>query len=117
MTTVPCGACRRANLIERRYCGGCGGNLAPICRGCGFANQGDDRFCGGCGDPLTVEASTRSAHPAPAWSSTAAVVEQSAGASDLDLNELFRASSETTGELPRIGINQADLDRMFGASS
>jgi hypothetical protein len=41
-------SCTRINDPWRRFCGGCGAQLAPACR-CGFVNGRHDKFCGGCG--------------------------------------------------------------------
>lgn len=52
--SVGCPRCCRGNDDRRRYCGGCGENLDPVCRVCGFGNDGCDLFCGGCGKHLVA---------------------------------------------------------------
>lgn len=63
---MTCPGCQRQNQPHRRYCGGCGCNLAPVCRQCSFANEGEDRYCGGCGELLTAGAGEGTAEVAAA---------------------------------------------------
>lgn len=44
--------CTRINDPWRRFCGGCGSQLAHACADCGFTNSRNDRFCGGCGHKI-----------------------------------------------------------------
>ena len=120
-----CPGCRRENLAARRYCGGCGCNFEPACAGCGFANERSDRFCGGCGEPLRAAHHPRpgvathgAAHAAaPAVSAAPATATTVWEASELA--ELFAppAAPEETNDLPEVGINQDNLDDLFGGAS
>ena len=113
MTTTPqkgtlnCPGCERGNDPKRRYCGGCGCSLVPICRHCQFSNDSDDRFCGGCGSQLLVD---RPHVPEPARTTAAfapAITE---------LGDLFApsATASLTSRIPKIGVSQDDLDLLFG---
>jgi hypothetical protein len=62
---VNCPTCQRDNDPRRHYCGRCGANLSPVCRGCHFVNSAEDRFCGGCGDLMTWSAAASAPHAAP----------------------------------------------------
>jgi len=126
---VTCPGCRRDNHAARRYCGGCGCNFEPACTGCGFANERSDRFCGGCGEPL--RAAARHPHPgiaargasgaahaaAPAVAAAPATTSTVWEASELA--ELFAPppAPEETNDLPEAGINQDNLDDLFGGAS
>jgi hypothetical protein len=105
MATIPCAACQRPNLADRRFCGGCGASLALPCTACKFSNHGVDRFCGGCGIATGA---------ADAIKPTAT---KAARGARIDVVELFDTRRETTSELPRIGIDQGDLDKLFGGGS
>jgi hypothetical protein len=132
---VNCPGCRRDNHAARRYCGGCGCNFEPACTGCGFANERTDRFCGGCGEPLRAVAphprpgvAANAAHgaavtAAPAVIVAPAVIAAPATASTVweasELAELFAPppAPEETHDLPEVGINQENLDDLFGGAS
>jgi hypothetical protein len=123
---VICPACQRDNQPKRRYCGACGCNFDPACRACGFANERKDRFCGGCGLALATAASAvaasaataasavASAPPPPATTARAAAATSSWAAGELA--GLFNkpAVIEEATDLPEQGVDQADLDRLFG---
>jgi class 3 adenylate cyclase/tetratricopeptide (TPR) repeat protein len=51
---MDCRACGFENLEAARFCGGCGGSLAPVvtCAECGADSPSSHRFCHGCGAPL-----------------------------------------------------------------
>jgi class 3 adenylate cyclase len=53
---VNCASCGRENRTGARFCGGCGGSLAPRCPACGAAAEPDARFCDGCGASLAAPA-------------------------------------------------------------
>jgi hypothetical protein len=132
---VTCPSCRRDNRTGRRYCGGCGCNFEPACDGCGFANDAADRFCGGCGHSLRAErraqgaagaraagaAVPAAAHPAaPRPAAAAAVAGLAAAGSAWEANELAAlftpaAVADAEPALPEAGINQDDVDRLFGS--
>jgi hypothetical protein len=118
---VTCPGCQRDNHPARRYCGGCGCNFEPACADCGFANDAADRFCGGCGLSLRVDPRSRAgiaALPRIGKSITAPVpIAAAAGGWDLnELAELFTpaAVAEETPDLPEAGINQDNIDQLFG---
>ena len=117
---VNCPACRSENRPGRRYCGKCGCNFEPACGGCGFANESDDRFCGGCGVGLVVASSvarsTVAAPPQLGRTPTPQVVQPAAAAMVDELAGLFapKPAKEAESQLPEVGIEQHDLDRLFG---
>lgn len=96
-----CPACARPNKADRRFCGGCGANLEPVCRACAFANDAGDKFCGGCGVGLRAEAPRVQVVKAPP-----------AG----ELVGLFAKAvkAEEPAKLPDTGVSQSDLDKLFG---
>ncbi len=53
-TSMRCIACGTANPDEARFCGACGGRLAPpdSCPHCHAPTRLDQRFCNACGGPL-----------------------------------------------------------------
>lgn len=100
---MTCPGCARPNKPERRFCGGCGTNLEPVCRACAFANDADDKFCGGCGVTLRAEAAPR----------VVAVVKPAPGG---ELVGLFAKApkADAPAKLPDSGVSQGDLDKLFG---
>jgi hypothetical protein len=119
---VTCPGCQRDNQPARRYCGGCGCNFEPACASCGFANDAIDRFCGGCGVALRAGDSRMiGTHAAAAPVAAGAVIAAPTGwASELaDLFEPAAAAAAAVEEsdLPEAGINQDDVDRLFGDAS
>jgi hypothetical protein len=125
---MKCTACGRANLADRRYCGGCGARLECRCARCDFKNAQDDAFCGGCG----VGMSGRTAiAPAPTVAANAppekhlaevhAVEAEPEGENDPDalteaeLAELMQPPSTSNVDLPH-RVSQTDIDKLFGAS-
>jgi hypothetical protein len=138
---VICPDCQRVNAPHRRYCGRCGGNLAPVCRRCDFHNERDDRFCGGCGELLVAASDgftpapphaaalgpvlgpvlggplgpALGALPAPVPADPIAVA---ALAMPDELSGLFAPALDEPepGRLPEGAIAQDDLDRLFGAA-
>ena len=74
-----CTGCGRENRQGRRFCGGCGGALAPVCAACGAQNDPGDRFCGDCAASLGTAPETVA--PRASSSSTAAVQAASAPSS------------------------------------
>jgi Double zinc ribbon len=118
---VTCPGCQRDNHPARRYCGGCGCNFEPACAECGFANEAADRFCGGCGQGLRayhpraeISVFSRSAAqttgPLPGGAPTVGVWDLN------ELAELFAPAPvvEEAPDLPEVGINQDNLDQLFG---
>ena len=121
---MSCGGCGRDNKPNRRYCGRCGHNLAPICKGCRFENDAADRFCGGCGERLGASnGGTTVQPPPPRRTAPALAVSFSKVANDesLSADELAEllAPAEATEvvALPDGAIGQDDLDRLFGGAS
>ena len=141
-----CPACTRDNDPRRRYCGKCGHNFRPCCRRCSFANDGGDRFCGGCGANLVASEGVYLRVPAAAGvlppvrnadteSATTQVVpvvsrvparaaarppvppaqELAMPAGD-ELAGLFTATAVPATALPQTGVNQDDVDRLFGVA-
>jgi hypothetical protein len=112
MTTarLTCPGCARGNDPKRRYCGGCGCSLVPICRSCQFSNESDDRFCGGCGSNLIAA----SAH-APELVRAAPAIAPAISAMT-ELGDLFApsATASLTSRIPKVGVGQDDLDLLFG---
>lgn len=117
-----CPSCQRDNEPRRRYCGKCGCNFEPACGGCGFANGREDRYCGGCGSLLAAvaahaspsvaaPAAARAAHGPPQPAGPAPVVDELAG---LFAQQQQQQAAAELPELPAAGIEQADLDRLFG---
>jgi hypothetical protein len=107
---MTCPGCQAPNRAERRYCGRCGCNFAPACQACGFANEVTDRYCGGCGDSL--QAGTQLVLASPSGAAT------TEGAWSVDeLAGLFAQTPAAVDEnqLPETGVDQEDLDRLFGA--
>ena len=138
---MTCPGCQRANAPERRYCGRCGCNLAPVCRRCSFHNECDDRYCGGCGELLVANetgftpapphaAAHLSARPpahlsapgAPAAPAAPAPVPAPAPPKVIampdELSGLFAppVAVDESQRLPERTIAQADLDRLFGGA-
>jgi hypothetical protein len=140
---VNCPSCQRDNDPRRHYCGRCGANLSPVCRGCHFVNTADDRFCGGCGDLMTWNAAPTGAHARPTPTTLAPPVPVAAPAprvkaltvpapmapaiatvtpkrTDMitagDLAELLAAATAPAAAvgLPETNIGQDDLDALFG---
>jgi hypothetical protein len=116
---VTCPECQRDNQPARRYCGGCGCNFEPACASCGFANDHIDRFCGGCGVALRVGGS-RMIHSHAAPGAVTPVIAAPLGWSN-ELAGLFEpaaaAAAEEESDLPEAGIDQDDVDRLFGGAS
>ena len=117
---MTCPGCQRDNHPARRYCGGCGCNFEPACAECGFANDAVDRFCGGCGQSLRAHRprAVIAALPRSAAQTTGPVAgAAAAGVWDLnELAELFTPAAvvEDAPDLPEVGINQDNLDQLFG---
>jgi len=57
---VVCPSCGAKNPITVKFCGSCGGSLAPapkiICPNCKAENPANMKFCGSCGKPITQPA-------------------------------------------------------------
>ena len=104
---LTCPGCERGNDPKRRYCGGCGCSLVPICRRCQFSNDSDDRFCGGCGTTLLADRGPL-AEPVRATSVLVPAMTE--------LGDLFapNATASLTSRIPKIGVGQDDLDLLFG---
>ena len=51
-----CVHCGRTNRAGARFCGGCGGTLAPRCPTCGSESEPDAQFCDACGAALVAHA-------------------------------------------------------------
>ena len=49
-----CASCGEANRAGARFCGGCGGPLAPRCSECGVEAEPGRRFCDACGSSLAA---------------------------------------------------------------
>jgi hypothetical protein len=118
---MTCAACARENAANRRYCGGCGANLAPTCSGCSFVNASDDRYCGGCGRAL-VAGSGASAAATPAGAPSPAPARRTRTGVEVisqeELEELLAApAGDADDGLPSGTIGQDDLDRLFGEPS
>ena len=116
-----CPGCKRDNHPARRYCGGCGCNFEPACVDCGFANDAADRYCGGCGLSLRAHRQRPgvAALPRAAAHAPAPAVPGGTAASVRDLNELAELFTpavivEEASDLPEVGINQDNLDQLFG---
>ena len=63
-----CAQCRFENPPGMRFCGQCGGPLAPRCPQCGAEVPAGFRFCGQCGASLVAAApAARSPRPATAY--------------------------------------------------
>jgi class 3 adenylate cyclase/tetratricopeptide (TPR) repeat protein len=67
---IICQHCGFENAAGRKFCGGCGTQLALTCASCGAANEPGVRFCGECGSAF-VDGS-----PAPATRVATAVAER-----------------------------------------
>jgi len=104
---MTCPGCARPNKPDRRFCGGCGANLEPVCRACAFANDADDKFCGGCGATLRGDA--------PRVAVAVAVKAAPAG----ELVGLFAKApkADAPAKLPDTGVSQSDLDKLFGGQA
>jgi hypothetical protein len=102
--------------MDRGYCGGCGGDLQPVCRGCRFVNEESDKFCGGCGSALGPHGAARDL---PAHGPRMSIsFESPPMAETSEMSELFAPVAVTPDDsLPAANINQADLDRLFGAGA
>ena len=119
---MTCPGCQRDNHAARRYCGGCGCNFEPACADCGFANDAGDRFCGGCGQSLRADQLPRTGIavlPRTAKPITAPMPTASAAVGVWDLKELAELFTpapvaEETSDLPEVGINQDNIDQLFG---
>ena len=123
-----CPGCSRENHPNRRYCGRCGVNFQPNCRRCSFANDPSDRFCGGCGAVLVASegvslkravAGHVAAPPVPAVKTAAvppAAIAVAVAVPD-ELSGLFATKPVANDEpdIPATGVEQDDLDRLFGA--
>ncbi len=125
-----CPACERANGAHRRFCGGCGNDLACVCAACAFQNTAEDRYCGGCGVGFG-DAPTR-AKPGPHTTARMHIVPISQTLPPVvgsipsspkptestptdEMAALFSAPPvELETQLPEAGIVQADVDRLFG---
>jgi class 3 adenylate cyclase/tetratricopeptide (TPR) repeat protein len=46
-----CGRCGSSNLVDARFCAGCGAGLVVTCATCGSKIPGGGAFCGSCGQP------------------------------------------------------------------
>jgi hypothetical protein len=121
---VNCGGCGRDNKPNRRYCGGCGYNLEPICKRCSFVNDSGDRFCGGCGERLGASTGGTTVQPpparrtAPALAVSFAKVANDESLSADELAELLAPAAATdVVALPDGAIGQDDLDKLFGGAS
>jgi len=57
---VVCPNCGAKNPTTSKFCGTCGGGLAPVakvtCPNCKTENPANMKFCGSCGKPLTIAA-------------------------------------------------------------
>jgi len=117
---VTCPGCQRDNHPARRYCGGCGCNFEPACADCGFANDAVDRFCGGCGQPLRAHRRPGlAALPRAAAQTTAPAVAAATAGGVWHVNELAElfapaVVAEEPPDLPEVGINQDNIDQLFG---
>jgi hypothetical protein len=113
---VKCPSCTRTNDDHRRYCGRCGFNFDPVCRGCDFVNAHDDRFCGGCGSELWGKPVK-----APALAPRLAIVSTptQTPTDNGELHGLFAktAAPEEVARLPDSGVSQSDLDKLFGGNA
>jgi membrane protease subunit (stomatin/prohibitin family) len=53
---IVCPSCGAQNPVGNKFCGGCGGSLAPVpkvkCPKCGVEVPSNMKFCGSCGSPL-----------------------------------------------------------------
>src|SRR5262249_22238923 len=47
-----CSSCGSENREGRKFCAGCGAELAIKCASCGEKNELGEKFCGSCGAPL-----------------------------------------------------------------
>jgi class 3 adenylate cyclase/tetratricopeptide (TPR) repeat protein len=61
-----CPACRHENPPTARFCGQCGGSLAPRCPACGAPLTPQLRFCNACGLALAGAAAAADAPSSPA---------------------------------------------------
>jgi len=122
---VICPGCQRENDPKRRYCGRCGTNFQPVCRRCSFANERDDRFCGGCGamlvasDGCHVKRTEPRSEPVQVGPTiTMVAAPAAAAASPEELSGLFASPVVQIEEskLPKTGVSQDDLDRLFGVA-
>jgi class 3 adenylate cyclase len=53
---MTCSACGHENRQGAKFCGACGGSLAPVCPQCGTPIRHDERFCTECGTPVASAA-------------------------------------------------------------
>src|SRR5436309_7525309 len=53
---MKCAQCQAENPAGMKFCGQCGGKLAPVCRQCGTEATPGFKFCGACGSALAAEA-------------------------------------------------------------
>lgn len=126
-----CPACQRANAANRRFCGGCGNDLACVCGACAFQNTADDHYCGGCGVAFgaaparppappantTVRMTVMPVAPSITFTSVPAAPSPPPPPTD-EMAALFSAPPvELETQLPEAGIVQADVDRLFGVIS
>lgn len=123
-----CPACQRANGSNRRFCGGCGNDLACVCAACAFQNTVDDRYCGGCGVGFGDAPARAKAGPHTTARMHVVPVSQSPGVGTTtqsprvaespptdEMAALFSSPPvELETQLPESGIVQADVDRLFG---
>ena len=115
---MTCTCCGRDNAPARRFCGGCGTELLPACLQCDFANDRDDRFCGGCGGALVAAAPVGSTPTALSDRRRAMPATKHVPAAPIhELSGLFapEASPRQSSAIPKLGVDQDDLDRLFGA--